>query len=170
MPGRRWRLPLALAAGLAGALALGLLLRPPDLGELPMLAVAHVGDHGAALAAQGPVPLASLRQAFAGFGRRPESMPAGLRFVSVCPLGEIRTVHLVLHDVDGSPVTAFFLREAPANRGAGFQRSGQAGGYLPLDNGGAVLMVGGSRAVHAQLARRIDQALSPGGGAGVAVR
>jgi hypothetical protein len=167
---RRWRLPLALAAGLAGALALGLLLRPPGLGELPALAVEHVGHHGAALAGHGPVPLASLRQAFAGFGRQPESIPAGLSFVSVCPLGATGTVHLVLRDGAGEPVTAYFLATAPASRPAGFERGGIAGRYQPLDGGGAVVLVGGDSAAHLPIAQRIDRALAPGAGAGLAVR
>lgn len=168
---RRWRLPFALAAGLGGLLAVGLLLRGPGLGELPTLAVEHTGYHGAALAGHGPVPLASLRQAFTGFGRQPEAVPAGLRFVSVCPLGDTGTVHLVLQDAAGNAVTAYFLRDAPTRRAAGFERGGMAGRYQPLANGGAVLLVGGDRAAHAGLAQRIDRALSPGaGGAGVAVR
>lgn len=169
-PRRRWRLPLALAAGLAGALALGLLLRPTGLGELPALAVEHVGHHGAALEGQGPVPLASLRQAFAGFGRQPESLPAGLSFVSVCPLGATGTVHLVLRDGAGAAVTAYFLRAAPASRPAAFERDGIAGHYQPLAGGGAVVLVGGDSAAHAPIAQRIDRALAPGAGAGVAVR
>lgn len=167
---RRWRLPMALAAGLAGALALGLLLRTTGLGELPALAVEHVGHHEAALAAQGPVPLASLRQAFAGFGRLPGSIPAGLSFVSVCPLGETGTVHLVLRDAGGAPVTAYFLAQAPASRPAAFERGGTAGRYQPLDGGGAVVLVGGDRAAHLPMAQRIDRALAPGAGVGVAVR
>jgi hypothetical protein len=167
---RRWRLPLALAAGLAGVLALGLLLRPLGLGDLPARAVEHVGAHDAALAADGPVPLASLRQAFTGFGRQPEAVPASLSFVSVCPLGDTGTVHLVLHDGAGTPVTAFFLREAPARRTARFEHGGMAGHYQRLDHGGAVLLVGGARSDHAALAARIDRALTPAGGAAVATR
>jgi hypothetical protein len=167
---RRWRLPLALAAGLAGVLALGVLLRPPGLGDLPDLAVEHIGEHGAALAGRGPVPLASLRQAFAGFGRQPEAVPAGLSFVSVCPLGGTGTVHMVLHDGAGAPVTAYFLREAPARRAASFEVAGVAGHYQRLDDGGAVLLVGGVPGDHAAIAQRIDRALAPAGGAGVAVR
>lgn len=155
----RWRLPAALAAAAVLAVAL-VLWRSSGLGELPQLAVAHLDEHASALQAEGPVPLASLRQAFVGFGRSPQSVPLGTSYVSVCGLGNTRSVHLVLRDSAGGAVTGYFLRKAPSNRVVDFDHGGQAGRYQPLADGGALILVSGERAGLARAASAIEQALA----------
>lgn len=167
----RWRLPAALAAAVVLAAVVGMLWRQPDLSRLERLAVEHVDGHRSALDAQGPVPLASLRQAFAGFGRLPHAVPAGLSFVSVCPLGDERTVHLVLRDEGGEPITGYFLREAPRSRPDDFRDDGMAGRYQPLPGGGALVLVAAHEdAGFDRAARAVESALSAAGGSTAAAR
>lgn len=167
----RWRLPAALAAAVVLAAIVGLLWRQPDLSPLERLAVEHVDGHRSALDARGPVPLASLRQAFAGFGRSPQAVPAGLSFVSVCPLGSERTVHLVLRDAGGEPITGYFLRKAPRAQPDDFRDDGMAGRYQPLPGGGALLLVAAhDDAGFDRAARAIEGALSAAGGSTAAAR
>jgi hypothetical protein len=132
---------IALAAAAALVVAIGLWrLDRASTASLPALAVAHIEGHEKpALAYRDPIAAANVERAFADRGVALKSVPAGVSYVNKCPLGDWRTVHMVMPEGD-QPVSVFYVANYHANGAENFQRGGFAGREVPLGDGTLLML------------------------------
>lgn len=142
----RW-LGFAAAAGLVLALGLWQLHAPPSLARL---VVEHVtGPHErAALSRTAPLPAADVRKAFADRGVELASVPDDVAYVSECPVGPYRTVHMVMPR-GGEPVSVVYVVRHRVAADAVFARDGLRGREVPLGAGTLVMLAGDDAAFDA---------------------
>lgn len=133
----RW-IGLAAAAGLVLALGLWQWRAPPSLARL---VVEHVtGPHEReALARTAPLPAADVRKAFADRGVELASVPDDVAYVSECPVGPYRTVHMVMPR-GGAPVSVVYVVRHRVPGDAVFTRDGLHGREVPLGAGTLVML------------------------------
>lgn len=131
---------LAAAASIAVAVGVVSLQRPASAG-LPDLVAAHVTSAAErdALHKQDTLPDADIRHAFADRGVRLASVPAGIAYVSECPVGPYRTVHMVMPHA-GAPVSVVYVTAHRVGNTANFQRDGLQGREVPMGEGTLVML------------------------------
>lgn len=140
---RRARLGwIALAAAASLALALGLWQRQAALGApLSQLVAEHVtGPHERdALTRTASLPEADVRKAFADRGVPLVSVPEGVAYVSECPVGAYRTVHMVMPR-GGEPVSVVYVVRHRVPASVDFERDGLRGREVPIRDGTLVML------------------------------
>jgi hypothetical protein len=132
---------IALAAAAALVLAIGLVRREGAAGRaLPDLVVAHVnGPERPALALREAVPADAVRSAFADRGVQLASVPDGISYVHRCPVGDYRTVHMVMPR-DDRPVSVLYVAQYRAPGVADFERGTLRGREVPIADGTLVMI------------------------------
>lgn len=135
---------LSFAAAAALLLAVGIVLQRQRAGAtgLPDLVAAHVsGPHEhAALALTTPVAPAEVVQAFADRGvTLAAAPPADVAYVSECPIGRWKSVHMVMPQA-GGPVSVVYVVDHRVGAQAAFHRGGLDGREVPLAGGTLVLV------------------------------
>lgn len=135
---------IALAAAAAIVLAVGFIRREGALGRtLPDLVVEHItGDERDALKLRDAVPAEQVDKAFADRGVHLASVPAGISYVHKCPVGDYRTVHMVMPR-DDRAVTVIYVTRYRAPGVATFERGALRGREVPIADG-TLVMVGES--------------------------
>ncbi len=137
---RRWIGGLALAASLVLAVGLGVFWRARPALALPALMVDHLQHEPQAFTRHEPLPADDVRQRFDLRGvRLAAALPAGISYVSACPVGPYKTVHMVMPEQEG-PVTVIYVaghREAARTE---FQEGAWRGRSVPMGQGTLVLL------------------------------
>ncbi|MGH8173792.1 MAG: DUF3379 family protein, partial [Rhodanobacteraceae bacterium] len=138
---------IALAAAASLAIAVGLVTRQrAAAASIPDLVVAHVnGEEKPMLALRTPVPSAEVKGAFADRGIQLASIPVDVSYVAECPVGDYRTVHMVMpRDNEGVSVLYFPDYRVPSARE--FSRGTQHGREVRI-GGGTLVMLAENAAV-----------------------
>ena len=141
-PARRFRYGwIALAAAAALVVAIGIVRREGTIGRsLPDLVIAHVnGEERPALQLRAPVPSEQVAQAFADRGVHLASVPDGVSYVQKCPVGDYRTVHMVMPRND-QPVSVVYVTHYQAPGVTNFERGTLRGREVPIADGTLVLL------------------------------
>jgi uncharacterized protein DUF3379 len=134
---------VALAAAAALVIAIGLVRRETTNGigrTLPDLVIEHVtGEERDALKLRDPVPSDQVNRAFADRGVHLASVPAGISYVHKCPVGDYRTVHMVMPR-DDDPVTVIYVTRYHAPGVTNFERGALRGREVPISDGTLVML------------------------------
>ena len=133
---------IALAAAASLVVAIGLVRsQRPVAAALSDLVAAHVTgpDERDALKRQAALPESMVRHAFADRGIELASVPAGVSYVSECPVGPYRTVHMVMPR-DGEPVSVVYVTRHRVTGSEDFQRDGLKGREVPIADGTLVML------------------------------
>ncbi|HVT32985.1 MAG TPA: DUF3379 family protein [Rhodanobacteraceae bacterium] len=132
---------IALAAAAALVVAVGLVRREgASARSLPDLVVAHVnGPERPALALRAQVPSSEVERAFAERGVQLASVPAGISYVHKCPVGDYRTVHMVMPK-DDRPVSVLYVTHYHASGVTDFERDALHGREVPIADGTLVMV------------------------------
>jgi hypothetical protein len=132
---------IALAAAAALVVAVGLARREGTFASsLPDLVVAHVnGKERPALALRAPVPSSEVENAFAERGVQLASVPSGISYVHKCPVGDYRTVHMVMPK-DDRPVSVVYVTQYRAPGAVNFERGALHGREVPIADGTLVML------------------------------
>jgi hypothetical protein len=133
---------IALAAAACLVVAIGILRRPHSApASLSDLVAAHVtGPYERdALRRQAALPDAMIKHAFVDRGIELASVPSGISYVSECPVGDYRTVHMVMPR-NGEPVSVVYVTRHRVPVSADFQRDGLAGREVPIGDGTLVML------------------------------
>lgn len=132
---------IALAAAAALVVAVGLFRRENAVARpLPELVIEHVtGEERDALKLRVPVPAADVDRAFADRGVHLASVPAGISYVHKCPVGEYRTVHMVMPR-DNQPVSVIYVSRYHAPGVTNFERGALRGREVPIADGTLVML------------------------------
>ncbi|HEY6986462.1 MAG TPA: DUF3379 family protein [Rhodanobacteraceae bacterium] len=132
---------IALAAAAALVIAIGVERRQGAVGRsLPDLVVEHVnGEERPALDLRAPVPASAVRSAFADRGVQLASVPDGISYVQECPVGNYRTVHMVMPR-DDQPVSVLYFTHYRAPGVTNFERGVLRGRELPIADGTLVML------------------------------
>jgi anti-sigma factor RsiW len=140
---RRARLGwIALAAAASLVLALGVWRRQAAVAApLSQLVAEHVtGPHERdALSRTAVLPEADVRKAFADRGVALVSVPDGVAYVSECPVGDYRTVHMVMPR-GGEPVSVLYVVQHRVPASTDFERAGLRGREVPIRDGTLVML------------------------------
>jgi hypothetical protein len=159
---RGWRRTggwLALAAAAVLAVGVGWPWRPQPLGTL---AVVHMlGQEAPALALTQPVGAEAVRKAFAERGVvLAADVPADISYVQCCPVGEFKSVHMVMPRASG-PVTVMYLVDDPGGARTDFAHAGWLGRSVPMAHG-TLVMIGHDASQFAQIEQQWQRALRSG--------
>jgi hypothetical protein len=141
-PARRFRYAwIGLAAAAALALAVGLTRRDGIVGRsLPDLVIAHVyGEERPALELRAPVPSDQVDRAFAERGVHLASVPDGISYVHKCPVGDYRTVHMVMPR-NQQAVSVLYVTQYHAPGVTNFERGALRGREVPIADGTLVML------------------------------
>ena len=132
---------IALAAAAALAVVVGVMQRgTAPAHSLPDLVTEHVnGEERVFLNNRTPVDAGEVERAFADRGVRIGSVPAGITYVSECPVGAYRTVHMVMPEND-KPVSVVYVVHHRAPAGDEFTRGNLKGREVPIADGTLVLL------------------------------
>ena len=132
---------LALAAAASLALALGIARKPEvEAASLQELVVAHVnGPERAVMRQTTPVPAAAVERAFANRGVALQSVPDGVTYVHECPVGDYRSVHMVMPE-HGAPVSVLYIVDHRTTVSGDFRRAALRGREVPVADGTLVLL------------------------------
>jgi hypothetical protein len=140
---RRARLGwIALAVAVSLALAIGLRQRQGAVAApLAQLVAEHVtGSHEReALSRTAALPAEDVRKAFADRGVALASVPEGVAYVSECPVGDYRTVHMVMPR-GGEPVSVLYVVQHRVAAATDFERAGLRGREVPIRDGTLVML------------------------------
>jgi hypothetical protein len=126
---------IALAAAASVLVAFGVVrLRNAD--SLPDLVARHVTapDERDALAMRTPVPASDVMRAFADRGVVLAEEPPQVVYVSECPVGRWRSVHMVSAGDEG-PVSVLYIAKDRAAAARDFRRDGLVGRVVPMADG-----------------------------------
>jgi len=126
---------IALAAAASVLLAFGV-VRYRQATSLRAMVAAHVTapDEHAALAMVAPVPQAEVEHAFADRGVKLADVPPEVAYVSECPIGRWRSVHMVSAGA-GGPVSVVYIVRDRAAKASGFHRAGLVAREVPMADG-----------------------------------
>jgi hypothetical protein len=141
-PARRFRYGwVALAAAAALVIAVGVVRRESAVGRpLPDLVIAHVnGEERSALQLRAPVPADQVASAFADRGVHLASVPDGISYVHKCPVGDYRTVHMVMPRND-QPISVVYITHYQAPGVTNFERGTLRGREVPIADGTLVML------------------------------
>ena len=132
---------LALAAAASLALAFGIARKPQlEPASLQELVVAHVnGPERVVMQQITPVPAAAVERAFANRGVALQSVPDGVTYVHECPVGDYRSVHMVMPE-HGAPVSVLYIVDHRAAAPGDFQRAALRGREVSIADGTLVLL------------------------------
>jgi hypothetical protein len=132
---------IALAAAAALVVAIGIVRREGAVGPaLPDLVIEHVnGEERTALALRAPVPAGDVEHAFADRGVHLASVPDGISYVHKCPVGDYRTVHMVMPRND-QPVSVVYVTHYHAPGMTNFERGALRGREVPIADGTLVML------------------------------
>jgi len=132
---------IALAAAASLVLAIGLLRMQRPAAGLSDLVAAHVTgpNERDALQRQAALPDSTVRQAFTDRGIELASVPSGVSYVSECPVGPYRTVHMVMPRA-GDPVSVIYVTRHREPGSEDFQRDGLKGREVPIADGTLVML------------------------------
>lgn len=125
----------ALAAAASVLLAFGV-ARYRQATSLRAMVAAHVTspDESNALAMVAPVPQAEVERAFADRGVKLADVPPEVAYVSECPIGRWRSVHMVSAG-SGGPVSVVYIVRDRAAKPSGFHRAGLVAREVPMADG-----------------------------------
>ena len=140
-PNRRLRYGwIALAAAACLVVAIGVVRYTRAPASLPDLVVGHVnGEERNVLGNRTPVSSDDVARAFADRGVPLKSVPAGITYVSECPVGAYRTVHMVMPQ-DDQPVSVVYVTRHRVPAIAEFERGALHGREVPIADGTLVLL------------------------------
>ena len=126
---------IALAAAASVLLAFGV-VRYRQATSLRAMVAAHVTapDEHDALAMVAPVPQAEVEHAFADRGVKLADVPPEVAYVSECPIGRWRSVHMVSAGT-GGPVSVVYIVRDRAEKASGFHRAGLVAREVPMADG-----------------------------------
>ncbi|MEP7098804.1 MAG: DUF3379 family protein [Dokdonella sp.] len=131
---------IALAAAASIALAIGMVRYQSAPDVLANLVIAHIdGAEKAALQLRAPIPATAIERAFADRGVRLASVPADVSYVHECPIGNWRSVHMVMPE-QGAAVSVLYVVNHPRRSSNDFRRDGMHGREVPIANGTLVLV------------------------------
>lgn len=133
---------IALAAAASLALAIGLVRqRVTPAASLSELVADHVtGPHERdALRRQAPLPDSMVRHAFTDRGVQLASVPTGISYVNECPVGDYRTVHMVMPR-NGEPVSVVYVVQHRVAGSKDFSNAGLKGREVPIAEGTLVML------------------------------
>ncbi len=131
---------IALAAAACIALAIGMVRYQPAPAALGDLVVAHIdGAEKDALNLREPIAASAIERAFADRGVHLASVPADISYVQECPIGDYRSVHMVMPE-QGAPVSVLYVVDHRGRASVAFQREGMQGREVPIANGTLVLV------------------------------
>ncbi|MEO8673790.1 MAG: DUF3379 family protein [Tahibacter sp.] len=137
---RRWGAGFAIAASLAVAVGLGTLWSAPTAEAFPNMIVDHLAHEPGAFASSQNLPNADVQQRFDNRGvRLAAELPAGISYVSACPIGPYRSVHMVMPEKSG-PVTVIYIADHRESGRDDFERNAWHGRSVPMGQGTLVLV------------------------------
>jgi len=139
-----WALAASLFLVALGGLFIG---RAPPAGSTNLvdLSVEHISTYEVdAPWSKGRIPPGSVRAVFAEFGLALTDQMAPVSYINRCPLGEFRTIHMVLSTADG-PVSALYVANAAAAERVTFKRGDYSGSVLQFGHGALVLLAKGEQ-------------------------
>lgn len=146
---RSWRRNTAWAAlALAACMALAVgIVRSPSVEatQLSTLVVAHInGVERGALEKRSPVAAAAVVGAFADRGVRLQSVPTGISYVHECPVGDYKTVHMVMPEKD-APVSVLYVADHRSDTTRNVKGTAMRTREVPLGDGTLVLAANSDR-------------------------
>lgn len=102
--------------------------------------VEHVQHEPGAFLTRLPLPESEVLRRFSQRGVKvPGALPAGITYVSACPVGSMLTVHMVMAQADG-PVTVIYVSHHRENARDDFRKADVVGRSVPMGEGTLVLM------------------------------
>ncbi|MFT3791145.1 MAG: DUF3379 family protein [Rudaea sp.] len=132
------------AAAAVLVLAVGVVGMRAEAKPLSVQAVEHLESEPSALASTRPIPSALVVRAFAARHVSLRQVPDAVSYAQPCPIGEHRSVHVVMRTAQG-PVTVIYIADKKAATSEDFDRAGLAGRALPAA-GGTLILLAKSRA------------------------
>ena len=146
---RRWIGGLALAASLVLAIGLGVVWSSRPAAAFTDLMVDHLQHEPQAFAAREPLASDAVRERFDLRGvRLAASLPGGISYVSACPVGPYKTVHMVMPEAAG-PVTVIYVADHRERQRAEFLHGVWHGRSVPMGRGTLVLLAQDGRLFNA---------------------
>jgi uncharacterized protein DUF3379 len=133
---------IALAAAALLVVAVGLFTRREGAAPqgLPDLVLAHItGEERGAMDLRAPVRAAEIDRAFADRGVHLASVPEGVSYVHKCPVGDYKTVHMVM-PVEDKSVAVVYVTRYRAPGVTNFERGGWEGREVPIADGTLVML------------------------------
>ena len=132
---------IALAAAASLAIAIGIVQRQrAGAASIPDLVVEHVnGEEKPMLALRTPVPSAEVQSAFTDRGVHLASVPDGISYVAECPVGDYRTVHMVMPR-DNQAVSVLYFPGYRVAAAQEFTRGTQHGREVRIADGTLVML------------------------------
>lgn len=131
---RLWQI----AAGVALAIGISVIWLLTPNGSLAAIAIEHMNHEPLSLIAQPAIPEAEIHTIFAKMGLSLAHSPGKLSYLKICPLGNHRSLHMVMQKPMGA-VTVLFVPGLDIKRRS-FERQGMLGRELALDNGALVMI------------------------------
>jgi len=137
---RRWGAGLAIAAGLVLAVGTGVLWQARTAEAFPNMMVDHLKHEPEAFASREALPADDVIQRFEKRGvRLVSSLPPGISYVSACPIGPYKSVHMVMPEQEG-PVTVIYIADHRERQRDDFQRGVWQGRSVPMGQGTLVMV------------------------------
>jgi hypothetical protein len=127
------------AAAAALVLAVGIVGMRVEAKPLSVQAVEHLRSEEEVLALTKPVAADKVIETFARRGVRLKRVPEDISFVAPCPVGQHRSVHLVMPTGAG-PVTVIYVADQGTGKAEDFERDGLRGRIVPLGSGTLILL------------------------------
>lgn len=127
----------AVAAALV--LAIGVVGMRAEAKPLSVQAVEHLRKEEDVLVLTKPIAADEVSEVFAKRGVVLKQVPDDISFVAPCPVGEHRSVHVVMPTADG-PVTVIYVADQKLAAAEDFERDGLRGRSMPVGNGTLILL------------------------------
>ena len=127
------------AAAALLVLAVGVVGMRAEAKPLTVQAVEHLHSEEKVLALTAPVPAAEVVATFADRGVMLKQVPEGISFVAPCPVGNHRSVHLVMPTADG-PLTVIYIADQKVAAASDFASDGLRGRSVPVGKGTLILL------------------------------
>lgn len=132
---------IGLAAAACLAIVVGVVERGRGIAKpLSDLVVAHVfGEERPALDKRTLVAPDAVERAFADRGVRLQTVPAGITYVHECPVGDYRTVHMVMREND-RPISVIYVTQRRMPDASDFRSGAMRGREVPIADGTLVML------------------------------
>ncbi|MBR0345978.1 MAG: DUF3379 family protein, partial [Rudaea sp.] len=120
-------------------LAIGVVGMRAEAKPLSLQAVEHLRKEEDVLVLTKPIAADEVSEVFAKRGVVLKQVPDDISFVAPCPVGEHRSVHVVMPTADG-PVTVIYVADQKLAAAEDFERDGLRGRSMPVGNGTLILL------------------------------